>query len=92
MINWNVRIRNKQFWLSLIPALAMVAQAVAALFGFTIDLTTLTGKIVAVIDAVFVVLAILGIVVDPTTAGVGDSARAMRYEEPWVDPAEDGEE
>ena len=92
MINWKVRIRNKQFWLSLIPALAMVAQAVAALFGFTIDLTTLTGKIVAVVDAVFVVLAILGIVVDPTTAGVGDSARAMRYEEPWVDPAEDGEE
>ena len=92
MINWNVRIRNKQFWLSLIPALAMVAQAVAALFGFTIDLTTLTGKIVAVVDAVFVVLAILGIVVDPTTAGVGDSARAMRYEEPWVDPVEDGEE
>lgn len=92
MINWKVRIRNKQFWISLIPALAMVVQAVAALFGFTIDLTTLTGKIVAVIDAVFVVLAILGIVVDPTTAGVGDSARAMRYEEPWVDPVEDGEE
>ena len=92
MINWKVRIRNKQFWISLIPALAMVVQAVAALFGFTIDLTTLTGKIVAVVDAVFVVLAILGIVVDPTTAGVGDSARAMKYEEPWVDPAEDGEE
>ena len=92
MINWKVRLRNKQFWLSLIPALAMVVQAVAALFGFTIDLTTLTGKIIAVVDAVFVVLAILGIVVDPTTAGVGDSARAMSYEEPWVDPAEKGEE
>lgn len=92
MINWKVRIRNKQFWISLIPALAMVVQAVAALFGFTIDLTTLTGKIVAVVNAVFVVLAILGIVVDPTTAGVGDSARAMRYEEPWVDPVEDWEE
>lgn len=92
MINWKVRIRNKQFWISLIPALAMVVQAVAALFGFKVDLTTLTGKIIAVVDAVFVVLAILGIVVDPTTAGVGDSARAMSYEEPWVDPAEDGEE
>lgn len=92
MINWKVRIRNKQFWISLIPALAMVVQAVAALFGFKVDLTTLTGKIVAVVDAVFVVLAILGIVVDPTTAGVGDSARAMSYDEPWVDPAEDGEE
>ena len=29
---------------------------------------------------------ILGIVVDPTTAGVNDSQRAMSYEEPWQDP------
>lgn len=91
MINWKVRLKNKQFWVSLIPALAMVVQAVAALFGFTVDLTTLTGKIIAVVDAVFVVLAILGIVVDPTTAGIGDSARAMNYEEPWVDPAKEEE-
>ena len=91
MINWKVRLKNKQFWVSLIPALAMVVQAVAALFGFTVDLTTLTGKIIAVVDAVFVVLAILGIVVDPTTTGIGDSARAMSYEEPWEDPAKEEE-
>ena len=35
-INWLVRIKNKAFWLAVIPALAMVAQAVAALFGYTI--------------------------------------------------------
>lgn len=87
MINWKVRIRNNQFWRSLIPALALVTQAIAALCGFTIDLTTLVGKLIAVVDAVFAVLAILGIVVDPTTAGIGDSARAMSYDEPWVDPA-----
>jgi phi LC3 family holin len=85
MINWKVRIRNKQFWISLIPAVALVAQAVAALFGFTIDLTTIVGKVLAVVDAVFVLLGILGIVVDPTTAGIGDSERAMSYEEPWQD-------
>ena len=33
----------------------------------------------------FALLVILGIVVDPTTAGVGDSKRAMSYEEPWED-------
>lgn len=85
MINWKVRIRNKQFWISVIPAVALVAQAVAALFGFTIDLTTIVGKVLAVVDAVFVLLGILGIVVDPTTAGIGDSERAMSYEEPWQD-------
>ena len=93
MINWKVRIRNKQFWISVIPAVALVAQAVAALFGFTIDLTTIVGKVLAVVDAVFALLTILGVVVDPTTAGVGDSVRAMGYTEPWVDetqpPADD---
>ena len=92
MINWKVRIRNKQFWTSVVPAIALVAQAVATLFGYTIDLTTIVGKVQALINAVFALLVILGIVVDPTTAGVGDSARAMTYEEPWVDPAEKGEE
>lgn len=92
MINWKVRIKNKQFWISLIPALAILVQAVAAVFGYTLNLEELVGKILAVVSAVFAVLAILGVVVDPTTAGVGDSARAMSYDEPWVDPAEKGEE
>lgn len=89
VINWKVRIRNKAFWLAVIPALALVAQAVASLFGYTIDLTTLVGKIQAVVNAVFALLAILGIVVDPTTEGVSDSKRAMGYDEPWSDAAQD---
>lgn len=84
-INWGVRIRNKNFWTALIPALALLGQAVAALFGFTIDLTTLTGKLLGVVDAVFAVLVILGIVTDPTTKGIGDSDRAMNYAKPWDD-------
>ena len=84
-INWIVRIKNRQFWLSVIPAIALVVQAVAAVFGFTFDFSTLVGKLLAVVDAVFALLVILGIVVDPTTAGVGDSIRAMGYDEPWED-------
>ena len=87
-INWKVRIRNKQFWVSVIPALALVIQAVAAVFGWTLDFTRLIGRLIAVVDAVFALLVILGIVVDPTTAGVGDSIRAMGYEEPWRDKTE----
>lgn len=85
MINWKVRIKNKQFWLAVIPAVALVAQAVAAVFGYSIDLTTMVGKLQAVVNAVFALLVILGIVVDPTTDGIGDSVRAMGYEEPWKD-------
>ena len=85
MINWMVRVKNKQFWMSLIPALALVVQAVAAVFGWELDFGDLTGKVLAVVDAVFALLVILGSVVDPTTVGVGDSKRALGYEEPWTD-------
>jgi len=83
MINWKVRLKTKQCWLTVIPAVALVAQAVAALFGYSIDLTTIVGKLQAVVNAVFALLVILGVVVDPTTEGVRDSARAMTYEEPY---------
>ena len=88
-VNWIVRIKNKQFWISVIPALALVVQAVAAVFGYQLDFSTLVGKILAVIDAVFALLVILGIVVDPTTVGVGDSKRALGYDEPWQDPPDE---
>ena len=84
-VNWKVRIKNKAFWMAVIPALALVVQAVAAVFGWKLDFSELTGKILAVVDAVFALLVILGVVVDPTTVGLSDSARAMGYDEPWDD-------
>ncbi|QTE67619.1 phage holin [Clostridiales bacterium] len=83
MINWKIRLMNKQFWLSLIPALALTAQAVAAVFGWEIDLTTAVGRLLTVVNTVFALLVVLGIVVDPTTEGVGDSERALGYEKPY---------
>lgn len=82
MINWKVRVKNKAFWVALIPAVILVVQLVAGLFGWSIDLTDISGKLVAIVDAVFVVLTILGIVQDPTTKGIKDSDRALIYEEP----------
>lgn len=81
-INWKVRIKNKNFWLALIPALILLVQVVASIFGFSLDLSDMNGKLLALVDAVFAVLAILGIVNDPTTAGLSDSKLAMTYEEP----------
>lgn len=85
MINWKVRIKNKVFWLSIIPAILLLVQAVAAVFGYSLDFTDLTAKLVAVVEAAFVVLAILGIVADPTTSGMSDSRLAMTYEKPKED-------
>lgn len=82
MINWKVRIKNKWFWVSIIPALLVAVQAIASIFGFTIDLTELSGKLLAVVDAVFAVLIILGIVEDYTTKGLSDGKLGLSYEEP----------
>lgn len=81
-INWKVRIKNKSFWVALIPATLLLIQVVAAVFGFTLDLGDLGNKLLAVVNALFAVLAILGIVTDPTTTGVSDSERALQYTEP----------
>lgn len=81
-INWLVRVKNKSFWIALIPAVLLLIQVVAAVFGITLDLGNLGNKLLAVVNAVFGVLAILGIVVDPTTSGITDSKQALTYTEP----------
>lgn len=81
-INWIVRLKNKNFWLTIIPALLLLVQVVASVFGYTLDFGDLGNKLLAVVNAVFGVLAVLGIVTDPTTKGVSDSERAMNYTEP----------
>ncbi|WP_300630690.1 phage holin [uncultured Thomasclavelia sp.] len=81
-INWRVRFANKQFWLSIIPAVLLLVQAIAAVFGYTLDFGDLGNKLITVVNSVFAVLVILGVVVDPTTSGTSDSERAMQYTEP----------
>lgn len=82
MINWKVRIKNDKFWIALIPAVLLLVQAVAAVFGFSLDLSELGDRLLAVVNALFAVLTILGVVADPTTEGIGDSERALTYDEP----------
>lgn len=81
-INWQVRIKNKNFWLTFIPAVLLLIQVIAAVFGFTLDLGDLGNKLLDVVNAAFSVLVILGIVNDPTTEGVSDSEQALTYTEP----------
>lgn len=81
-INWTVRLKNKAFWLALIPAVLLLVQTVAAAIGYQLDFGEISERLIAVVNAIFAVLAILGIVTDPTTKGVSDSAQAMTYTVP----------
>ena len=84
-INIPVRMRNKAFWIALIPAVILLIQLVLGLFGISIDLGETANKLIEIVNAVFAVLAILGVVNDPTTYGFSDSKRAMTYTEPYKD-------
>ena len=81
-INWIVRIKNKAFWVALIPAVLLLIQVIAAVFNIQIDLGDLGNKLLDVVNAVFALLVILGVVTDPTTQGITDSDRALTYTEP----------
>lgn len=81
-INWRVRLNNKAFWVAFIPALLLLVQAGAAIFGITLDLSAFGDKLLDAANALFCVLAIVGVVNDPTTDGLSDSAQAMTYENP----------
>ena len=82
MINWKVRIRNKAFWAALIPAVLLLLQNAAAMFGITLELGETSNRLLAVVNQLFAVLTILGIVNDPTTAGLSDSENALMYQVP----------
>lgn len=84
-INWIVRVKNKSFWLAIIPAVLLLVQTVAAVFGYSLDFGELGNRLIAVVNAVFGVLVILGVVNDPTTAGISDSKQARTY----ITPKED---
>lgn len=84
-INWRVRAKNRNFWLTLIPALFLLVQALAAPFGIELDFGVLSEQMARIVNALFAVLAILGVVCDPTTEGIRDSELALTYDEPRRD-------
>ena len=87
-VNWKVRLKNKAFWTAVIPAVLLLVQVVAAVFGLELDFGDIGNRLLAVANASFALLAVLGIVTDPTTSGLSDSSRAMNYTEPVKSEAE----
>lgn len=84
-INWTVRFKNKVFWMSIIPMILLLVQQICALFGISFNFSGLSESLVSIVGTIFGILALLGIVADPTTKGLSDSARAMTYDEPYKD-------
>lgn len=82
MINWKVRLKNINFWLTIIPALLLLAEQVAKMFGCDLDLNRYKDGLEEIVRTVFLLLVAFGIVNDPTTKGAGDSAQALTYDKP----------
>ena len=79
-INWKVRMQHKTFWVSLISLLIVLANQVAGIFN--VDITIYNAQVTAITETVLGILALLGIIIDPTTSGASDSYQAMRYQKP----------
>lgn len=72
-MNWEARIKSKAFWVALIPAVALLIQMIAVLFGYELkNIEGISSQLVDIVNAIFVVLTIMGITVDPTTKGIKD--------------------
>lgn len=68
-IDWQKRIKSKKFWLTLIPAVLLLIQTILVPFGYKWDFGILNQQLTAIINAVFGVLTIIGVVSDPNIKG-----------------------
>lgn len=81
-INWKVRLKNKYFWLTIVPALFLLVGQVLKALGINYDTDAASAAVVDIINAIFALLSAFGVVVDMTTQGISDSDRALTYDEP----------
>lgn len=88
-INWKVRFHNKT-WLGLFISL-IIGFAFNLLKLFDIYPPITENQVLNIVNQFLTFLGLIGVLVDPTTAGIEDSDRAMTYEEPWTDLPDDEE-
>lgn len=67
------RMKSKAFWLTLIPAVLLLIQVVLVPFGYQFEIEGINNQLLSIVNALFAVLSILGIAVDPTTSGIKDN-------------------
>lgn len=81
MINFKLRLQNKTTLVSMILAIISFVYMVLDAFGIIpqFEQELVTKLALGLID----LLVLLGVIIDPTTAGIADSTRAMGYQEPF---------
>ena len=79
-MNLKLRLKNKATLAAIVAATVAFLYQLAGILGFVPPISQ--EALMQALGALINLLAILGILVDPTTAGVKDSTRAMLYEEP----------
>ena len=82
-LNWKVRIKNKVWLGSFLSLIVGFVYSMLALFDVFPQVTQ--NLVVQLLNQVLTFLGLIGVIVDPTTAGIADSDRAMTYVEPWDD-------
>ena len=82
-INWKVRFQNKVWLGSFFSLIVGFVYSLLALFDVFPAVTQ--NLVVKLLNQVLTFLGLIGVIVDPTTAGIGDSERAMGYETPYRD-------
>ena len=80
-INWTVRLKNKVWLATMISFL--ISTVYQWLGYFDIAPVVTQDAVLQLASAVLQILSLLGLIVDPTTAGMGDSTRALGYEVPY---------
>lgn len=82
-LNWKVRFQNKVWLGSFLSLVVGFVYSMLALFDVFPEVTE--SLVLQLLNQVLTFLGLIGVIVDPTTAGIGDSERAMGYAEPWDD-------
>ena len=82
-LNWKVRFKNKVWLGSFLSLIVGFVYSMLALFDVFPEVTQ--SLVLQLMNQVLTFLGLIGVIVDPTTAGIGDSERAMTYVEPWDD-------
>lgn len=82
-INWKVRLQNKTWLLAMAAALLAFVYQLLGLLGITPAVSQ--DQIAQLVGLAINVLVALGVVIDPTTDSIGDSAQALTYEKPKKD-------
>ena len=85
-INWKVRFKNKIWLGSFLSLIVSFVYSMLGLFDIFPDVTR--NNVIEILNQILTFLGLIGVLVDPTTAGLGDSERAMGYDEPWDDNKE----